>query len=625
MTSGSNETIKRIIVVISIVLGLFHLYTAFFGVLTAYWQRSLHLGLGMLIAYLLAYNESKSLLARVISFLGCLGTILAVFYVFYDFDGLVERYSQPNTLDLIVGAIFMILVLDFTRRIVGKVLPIIAGVFLIYALAGPYLPGILWHRGYDIPRLISQISLSTEGIFGTPLGVSANYIFLFVLFGALLQATKIGQFYIDIAVKSVGRSPGGPAKAAVVASSLFGSVSGSAVANVAGTGSITIPLMRSIGYRPQFAGAVESVASTGGQFMPPIMGAAAFIMAEIIGIPYYQVALGALIPALIYYGAVFAIVHFRAKTDGLSGTDTSELPSLGHMMLKKGIMFAPLIILIFFLVIVRISVMKAAVYSVIAAILIGIIVSRTTLKGFIDAFVDAARTALVVITSTATAGIVVAIINLTGLGMKFSNLMINAAGDYLILVLFLMMVGSLILGMGLPTTPAYLILAVLGAPTLIGLGVEPLAAHMFVFYFGCISMITPPVALAVYAATTIAKSNFWKTAYESVLLGLCAFIVPYMFVYSPELLGKGEWHEVVMAGATGILGAVSLGAGIAGWLLVRAKWYERMILVIAGLLLIVPEGMTNIVGILGIITVILMQRSRKNIKTDLSHNQGQTI
>src|SRR5699024_5823035 len=460
-------------------------------------------------------------------------------------------------------------------------------------LFGNYIPGSFGHRGYDLSRIINQISITTEGIFGIPLGVSAEFIYLFILFGALLKVTGIAQYYIDISTKMVGKSPGGPAKAAIVASGFFGSISGSAVANVSGTGTVTIPLMKSIGYRKEFAGGVEAVASTGGQFMPPLMEASAFIMAEIIGIPYYQVALGALIPSLIYYGALFGMVHFRAHAEGLTGSDTSKLPPLKKLFLSKFIYFLPIVALTYFLLVAQLSVMKSAVYAVLIILIIGAFITKRPLNAFKEAIVDAVRTSLVVIASTACAGIIVGVVNLTGVGLKFSSLIISFADISLLLILVMLMLASILLGMGLPTTPAYLILAVLGAPALIRIGIEPLPAHMFVFYFGAISMITPPVALAVYAASSIAKSNFWKTAWSAVLLGLSGFIIPYMFVYNPAMLGLGSKFEVLLSGLTGLFGAVLLGAGLAGWLLVKTTIIQRTLLIVSGLLLITPNEMIN--------------------------------
>ena len=598
-----------LITAVCVAMGVFHLYTAFFGVLTAMWQRSIHLSFALVICYLLALKNADRIWKKVLYGVICLLAAGWSFYMVLDFDGIIQRYGTPNTTDLVAGGIIILLVLLFTVRQTGKILPGIAVLFLLYAVFGSHLPGILSHRGYDLPRIINQMALSTEGIFGVSLGVSATYIFLFMLFGALLTSTNIGQFYIDFAVKALGRSPGGPAKAAVVSSCLFGSVSGSAVANVAGTGVVTIPLMKGIGYTPSFAGAVEAVASTGGQIMPPMMGAGAFVMAEILGVPYYQVAIGALIPALIYYGSVFAMVHFRARACGLHGIDTSNMPSLRSMLKSKGVMVLPLIALIVFLVILQMSAMRAAVYSIIITVVIGILFSKTTLAQFIDSFVQAAKSSLVVIASTSCAGIIVAVINLTGLGLKFSNVMIQVAGSSMFLVLVMLMLASMILGMGLPTTPAYLILAVLGAPTLIRLGADPMAAHLFVFYFGAVSMITPPVAMAVYAASSIAESKFWPTAGYSVLLGIPAFIVPYLFVMEPAMLCRGSILDAVITGVTGVFGAIFLSAGINGWLFRRANWGLRAALVVGGLMLIMPWTWVSVAGIAIVAAVMAVQWS----------------
>lgn len=600
----------NIISVISILMAIFHIYTALFGTLTALWQRSIHLCFGMLTTFLLSTKKTNKKHVKFVSVVLGIVAIITVVYFLVDFEGVVQRFSRPNTSDFLIGLAILLLTLEFARRNAGNILPAIAIVFLLYALLGPYLPGMLWHRGYDLERIVTQVSLSTEGIFGVSLGVSANYIFIFLLFGSLLAATDIGKFYIDLSIKAFGKSAGGPAKAAVVSSSLFGSVSGSAVANVVGTGSITIPLMKATGLKSNFAGAVEAVASTGGQIMPPMMGAAAFIMAEIIGLPYYKVAIGAAIPAIIYYGAIFATVHFRAKKEGLGGTDTSHLPSIKEMLKARGILLAPILILIFLLIIVKLTAMKAAVYTFLITIAIAAIFSDMTLKDLIKAFEDAAETAVIVISSTACAGIIVAMINLTGIGLKFSNLMIGLSGNNIFIILFLLMIASLFMGMGLPTTPCYLILAVLGAPALIRLGVEPLAAHMFVFYFGCISMITPPVAMAVYAASSLAKSDFWKTGFEAVKLGITAFIVPYMFVYNPELLAIGNPLNIGIAAITGLLGAVALGAGLSGWFINQTSKLESIILIISGFLLIMPNVLLSLIGLIGGGLVLAIQKRR---------------
>jgi TRAP transporter 4TM/12TM fusion protein len=601
-----------VITAVSAAMGIFHVYTAFFGVLTALWQRSIHLTFGFLICYLTVVGGASLKREKIFPLIAAGASLFCLGHFIVNFQAMILRFGEPDALDLAVGTMLIVLVLDFARRSVGNILPGIAVVFLLYAGAGPYLPGMLWHRGYDVTRIIYQISLSTEGIFGTPLGVSASYVFIFVLFGAFLEITGAGQFYIDFAVKAVGGSAGGPAKAAVVASSLFGSVSGSAVANVAGTGAVTIPLMRSIGYRPEFAAAVEAVASTGGQIMPPLMGAAAFIMAEILAVPYYKVALGALIPALIFYGTVFTMVHCRAKVLGLSGAARDSLPPMKTLLREQGTFFIPLLVLIYFMIIAQYSVMKAAVYSLLATVLVGFFKKRMGWRDILGAFESGARVSLVVIASTACAGIIVAVMNLTGLGMKFSSLVLAAGGNSLLLVLIMIMLASLLLGMGLPTTPAYLILAVLGAPTLVKLGVEPLAAHLFVFYFGCMSMITPPVGLAVYAASCIAEADFWKTSKHALLLALPAFLVPYMFVFHPSLVGLGDMVSVLSAAASGLLGAVILGAGLSGWYFRKVSLPERGVLCAAGILLILPGWLSNVSGILLALAVWVFRKKLKN-------------
>ncbi len=614
MSNILSRYLKGLITVLAVAMAVFHLYTAFFGPLTALLQRDIHLAFGLIIGYLIFIDQSKSKFKNAWYLTVCLLTILTSLYFILEFDAIVYRFGSPNTMDLIAGLIIIVLIIDFTRRTAGKVLTGIAIVFIAYALFGNYLPGSFGHRGYDISRVINQISLTTEGIFGIPLGVSAEFIYLFILFGALLKVTGIAQYYIDLSTKLVGRSPGGPAKAAVVASGLFGSISGSAVANVSGTGTVTIPLMRSIGYRKEFAGGVEAVASTGGQFMPPLMGASAFIMAEIIGIPYYQVALGAVIPALIYYGALFGMVHFKAHAEGLTGSDTSKLPSLKKMLLSKFIYFLPIIALTYFLLVAQLSVMKSAVYAVLITLIIGAFITKKPLHAFKEAVVEAVKSSLVVIASTACAGIVVGVVNLTGIGLKFSSLIISFADVNLLLILVMLMLASMLLGMGLPTTPAYLILAVLGAPALIRIGVEPLPAHMFVFYFGAISMITPPVALAVFAASSIANSDFWKTAWNAVLLGLSGFIIPYMFVYNPAILGLGGKFEIFISGITGLFGAVLLGAGLAGWLIVKTTKIQRILLIISAFLLITPNEFVSILGFIGFLIVITFQwNNRKKV------------
>lgn len=609
-----RERVNNIIVVLSLSMVLFHLYTAFWGTLPAVQQRAIHLGFGLLLAALYSLKDAENWMRKAINVFRVVATVIVISYILGNFHNIMERFGSPSTADVVMGVTLIILALDLSRRMVGITMTSIAVVFLLYAFAGHLLPGILWHRGYDLERIVSQISLGMEGIFGIPLGVSAKYVYLFVIFGALLEVTGIGQFYIDVAIRAVGESAGGPAKVAVIASSCMGTISGSAVANVVGTGSITIPMMKSLGYRSAFAGAVEAVASTGGQIMPPMMGAGAYIMAEILGVPFRTVILAAFLPSVIFYCAVFVMVHFTAKVNNLVGIDVSSLPPLSEMFKKRGICIAPLVILVVMLVFMQVSIMKAAVWCVFVTILVGLYISRHDVKAYLiglkDACVSGSRTALIIVATTSCAGIVIAIINLTGIGMKFTSVVLALAGGNLFLVLFFIMLASIIIGMGLPTTSAYLLLAVLAAPTLTRLGVVPIAAHMFIFYFGCLSVITPPVALAVYAACSLAKSDFWETAIEACKLASVAFFVPYIFVYDPVLVWQGSLLHIAIAAVTAVLGAVAIGAGISGWLYGPINILKRIVLFAGGFLMIFPGFYPSLSGFVLVASIYLIERRK---------------
>lgn len=605
-----ERVIDVIITIVAVAMGLFHIYTGLFGVLTSMWQRSIHLAFAFLIVFLLDSSKGKSMPSRLYNVaLALLGSSTAV-YIISNFNAIIMRFGSPTTLDLAFAGIAVLLVLEIARRTLGWALPIIAMAFLAYAFLGPYLPGILHHRGYDLQRVLNQMYLTTEGIYGLPLGVSANYIFLFVLFGSFLLATGAGQFYIDLANSLVGTTRGGPAKVAVIASAFFGTISGSAQANVAGTGMITIPMMKSLGYRPEFAAAVEATASTGGQIMPPVMGAAAFLMAEILGVPYLKIVQAAFIPALIYFVSVLFSVDFQAIKRRIAGLTRDQVPDARKLLREGWPYLLPVAVLVILLVVVKWTTTKAAVYSVLATVLIGFLQRRSKFgpRQVIDAFRDGARGAMVVVTACACAGIVVAVINLTGLGLRFSNIVVAAAGGNLVLLLVFVMFACILLGMGLPTTPAYLVLAVLGAPALQSLGIPPLAAHMFIFYFGCISMITPPVALAVYVAAGIAKADFWRTGVNAVKLGIAAFIVPFFFIFNPPLLFQGPLLSVLWSAITAVLGAILLSGAVIGWFFGDVGIPERVVLFASALGLIDPGSLTNWLGFAGLASIIVLQR-----------------
>jgi TRAP transporter 4TM/12TM fusion protein len=461
------------------------------------------------------------------------------------------------------------------------------------------MPGFLNHRGYSIERIISHMYYTTEGVLGVPLGVAATFIFLFILFGAFLEKTGIGKFFIDLANSVAGFAAGGPAKVAVLTSALEGTVSGSSVANTVGSGSFTIPLMKILGYKPEFAGAVEAAASTGGQIMLPIMGAAAFLMAEFIGMPYLDIAKAAAIPALLYFTGIWIMVHFEAKKLGMKGLSRDELPKLSKVMKERGYLFIPLIGIIYFLV-EGSTPIKAALYGLLLAILASFIRkdTRLSLKDFLEALETGARNALGVSIACACAGIIVGTITLTGLGLKLGNGLIGLSGGNLILTLIFTMITSLILGMGAPTTANYIITSTIAAPAIVMLGVPVLAAHMFTFYFGIIADITPPVALAAFAGSAIAKSNPLKTGIIASKLAIAAFIIPYVFVFNPALLLINTTPlQIIQMIITSVLGMIGIGAAMEGYFMTHAGKLERVAFLVGGLMLVDPGLLTDIIGL----------------------------
>lgn len=595
---------------LAIAFSLFQLYTAIFGILPWQLQRSIHLGFALALVYLLypAWSRGgRNRMSPIDVLLAIVGAGVAG-YVALNYRDLVQRAGDFTTLDILVGGAAILLVLEAARRVVGLPIVVIAGAFLSYAYFGPWMPGFLSHKGYSIERIISHMYYTTEGIMGIPLGVSATFIFLFILFGAFLEKTGIGQFFIDLANAIAGGAAGGPAKVAVITSALEGTVSGSSVANTVGSGSFTIPMMKRLGYRPEFAAAVEASASTGGQIMPPIMGAAAFLMAEFINVPYMQIAKSAAVPALLYFLGIFIAVHLEARKTGLRGLPKDQLPRLGKILRERGQLFLPLIGIIYFLT-EGFTPVKAALAGLVLAIGASFLRRDTRLSwnDFLGALEQGARGVLGVALATATAGIIVGTVTLTGLGLKMANGLIDLAGGMLLPTLFFTMISSLILGMGAPTTANYVITSTIAAPAIIKLGVPMLAAHMFTFYFGIVADITPPVALAAFAGAGIAKANPMKTGINATKIAIAAFLVPYIFVMSPQLLlinvhSVGEIIRVILGAAIGMLG---VGTAVSGWVFTTASWPERILLFAGGLMLIEPGLYTDLAG-LGLLTAVFL-------------------
>ncbi len=587
--------------IVAALAAAFHLFGAGISPFTALVQRPLHLALMGTLAFLgvgvRVRAHSRS--GRAFNVLAGALLVLSALYLVSQNEALVARSGSPTGLDLAAGAVVVLAVLLLAQRATGWGLVVVATVALVYALAGPWLPGVLAHRGYGPGRLIEQLYLSTEGIWGVPLGVSADFVYLFVLFGAFLDVVGGGRLLIGLADRVAGRTRGGPAKTAAVASAFMGSLSGSAVANVVTTGAFTIPLMRRSGFRRFFAAAIEAAASTGGQLMPPIMGAGAFILATWTNIPYPTVALAAVLPAVLYYAALLGAIHFRACKMGLRPTagpgDRDTLRRL-HLLVPVGIIVA--------LLALGRSPMRAAFWGVVSSVLVAFLVpaTRPALRDVARSLSAAASGAVQVAAACAAAGIVVGVASLTGIGLRMSELIVLLSQGNLFLALLLTALGSIVLGMGLPTTAAYVVLAALGAPALVELGVPLLGAHLFIFYFGCVSNVTPPVSLAAYAAAGVAGSPPLKTAWTAMGLALAGFLVPFMFVYAPALILDAPAWEIVVVALTALLGVIALSAVVIGYARGPLPLWRRAALLAAALALIAPDYLWDVVG--GLLCVV---------------------
>ncbi|MFE4428596.1 TRAP transporter permease [Peribacillus butanolivorans] len=613
---------------------LFQLYTAVFGVFTAQIQRTIHLGFALSLIFLLfpanrkKRQKGKFQIAWYDIILAVLSIGVGAYWPLF-FEDLVMNVGRLGTLDFAVGLVAILLVLEATRRAVGLPIMVIAIVFVLYGLFGQYMPGFLSHRGLTFERMVQTMFFSTEGILGTPLAISSTFIFLFLLFGSFLIRTGVGQYFNDLSTAIAGRRIGGPAKVAIFSSALQGTISGSSVANVVTSGAFTIPMMKNLGYKKEFAGAVEAAASTGGQLMPPIMGAAAFLMVEFIGngITYWDIAKAASIPAILYFSGIWIMTHFEAKRLGLRGLTKEEMPSKKEVFGKIYLLIP--IIAIVLLLMSNITVTHAALYSIVISVIVGFINKDVRMK-FIDiiyALVDGARTALAVAAATASAGIIVGIVTKTGLGLKLANGLIDLSGGYLIPTLMLTMVAALVLGMGSPTTANYVITSTIAAPAIILLGVPDLSAHLFVFYFGIIADITPPVALAAFAAAGVSGGEPIKTGIESSKLAIAAFIIPYIFVLSPQMLMiDTTWMEVAWVVLTAMTGMIAIGAGVIGYWVRGMHWLERILAIVVGLLLIYPETMSDIIGLATFVILLGLQylrnRDKDNSSNILEHKQN---
>ena len=608
---------------VAVLTSCYHLFYAYFHPLFALDHRAIHwLFMSILLFALYPFSKKRSPLGRM-SLPDVLLMVVSVaicLWILINSTAILNRAGTFGSMDVVMGTVLVLIVLEAARRAAGLAVPMIAVVFIGYALFGPYLPDFLAHKGYSFQRLCTYLSLSTDGIFGVPIGVSANFILLFILYGALLRKTGAGQFFTDVAFALTGWTRGGPAKAAVVSSAFFGMISGSSVANTVTTGTFTIPLMKRTGYPAHFAGGVEAASSTMGQIMPPIMGAAAFIMAEFLSVPYYKVCIAAAIPATLAFFSTFMQVHFRAVSMGLVGLPRNELPKIGAAFAAGWHHLFSIFILIAFLA-QDFSPERACFWAIIATIVTSFLmclIRKESLKAYgkmiLDGLEEGAVGAVEVAAACAAAGIIIGSITMTGLGIKFSAMIVDASLGKLYLALPFTMIACLFLGMGVPTTAQYVIITALVAPALVQMGVLPMAAHLFILYFGTRADITPPVALAAYAGAGIARSDPWKTGWAAFQLGIAGFIIPFMFVYAPELLFVGGLWSILSALVTATFGVYILAAAVQRCLLINTKWYEALLLLAASLLLIKPGLKTDLTGAVLFIVVFLLQWFRRKRK-----------
>lgn len=584
----------------------YHLYVLGLSPNDPWIHRVVHLlGISILVFVLVpARNASSNDRPTIVDAGLVLLAITSAAYIFWKFDDLLDRLGViPEFWDVEIATIACLLVLEMARRLHGWVLPVIALSFIGYAVFGSELPGLFGHVGYSFGRVITFI-FSLEGIYGPPIAASATFVTLFVLFGAFLTHSGAGRFFVDLSYAIAGGRRGGPAKVAVLASAFFGSISGSAVSNAVTTGTFTIPLMRTVGYRPEFAAAVEAVASTGGQLMPPIMSATAFVMAEITGIPYLQIASSALVPSILYFLAVYFMIDLEAKNLKLLVVPKEELPLLKNVLLKDGHLFLPIVVIIYALVVMQTSPLRAALLALITIAIVSWARSHTRMGPLkiYRALGDGMKVMMDIGTACALAGVIVGVFSLTGLGLKFASALVALSGGHLWLALVITMIVCIILGMGMPTLAAYVVTVAAVGPALIQMGVPVLAAHLFVLYFAAISTITPPVAVTVFATAGMAGARPMRVGVAAVKLGIAAYIVPFMFVYSGSLLLQGDVLEIALAIPSALIGVWSLSKGLQD----RAiHMLPRCFLLIAAILLITPEFVTDLIG-LGIVVISIL-------------------
>ncbi len=620
LEEGKGDIFIKAAAVFAFCMTLFHIWTGFHGLYDYVTQRGIHLAFALTLILLTQplykhcfkdkFAGSKAFRAgcRVFDICLILLSWVAVIMAMDEVHHLTERLSKTTWMATFAGAVLTVIVLEAARRTLGYIMPILSLIFIAYALAGPHLPMAIAHRGYSLTRICKFLATDLDGLFGTTMSVSASVIFMFVMFGAFLEASGCSDFINNIAISLTGKIKSGPALSAVVASGLMGSINGSAVANVVGTGTFTIPLMKSRGYKPQFAGGVESVASTGGQILPPVMGSGAFLMVAFTEQKYIAIVIAAVIPALLYYWGCAVAVITQSELIDITMMDEQDIPKTREVLKDGWIYLLILGILIVALLVIQLSPLYSALWATVAVPVVMLFdkKKRFTYKDIPSAMVKSGFSAMSIVIGCACAGCVVGMVSLTGIGVIFGDMMIQLAHSMLFPSLLFTAITCIILGMGLPTTAAYVIAASILAPSLIKLGLTPLTAHLFVFYFACLSAITPPVALAAYAGAGIAKASPMTTAVEACKLGFAGFLVPFAFCYSPAMMMQGNVVEVLSVFLSAFIGTAIISGGFQGWLFWKLNWFERIVLVASGALMFVPGTLTDVVGVAAAAVLLLV-------------------
>ena len=601
--------------VIGLAMSFFHIWVLTIRAIDPWFFRTLHVVFAGVLLFLLVpgWKQKDKSKVHIVDWILIAVLIAPAVYIFIEFEDWIYRVGVvPDTWDFIFSFMFVGAVWEMARRATGLPLAILTALFVLYGHFGAYMPGLFYHKGYEWDRIITFL-FSLEGILGLPIQASAHYIFLFVLFGAFVDSSGAGKFFVDFSRCIAGRYRGGPAKVSIMSSALIGTASGSSVANVVVDGVLNIPLMKASGYRGAVAGAIEAMNSTGGQIMPPVMGAGAFLMAEILSVPYAKVATAAIIPAFFYFLAAYWMIDFYSAAAGLKGISREDLPVFRRIMAEKGYLLVPIIVLLVSLMVFDWSAYRAAMLGIISLIIVSWVRASTRMgpRAILKALASGAKGAMEIAATCAAAGIIVGILTQTGLGTKFAMIIFNYSGGNLYVALVFTMIIALILGMGMPTTAAYAICASVLAPALIQMQVPPMAAHLFIFYYACISALTPPVALASFAAAAIANARSWEVGWQGMRFAIAGFLIPYMFVLGPAMVLIGDWWDIALSVITGFFGTAALAGSVQGWLLTRCGRWERIVLFIGALCLIKPGWITDIIGAAIMVTIIMLQLARK--------------